>query len=226
MNTPESIKIPKDTVNLVGIGLSRSVFLNSEFILIDQSKKIIDYGSDDFDWGYFSNGTKQLGLAILSKLIHLELAEKYAEDFARVILCNINNDFDINVDYAKFLEFAKGSVNMQDLGDKLIHANLFSEFRVGDNYLSSFLNLNIYLYNEFIFERGTVEYELLSELDSNDLKYLSKYLGDRTWRKDKDDPNRNICMVLECSDDYFKFTKGLGSGTYHGLPSNKYLSKF
>ncbi len=62
---------------------------------LDPRRDLKRYTENHFEWGYVGDESRQLALAILADCLDAETALRFAESFARTIVANFSNDWEM-----------------------------------------------------------------------------------------------------------------------------------
>lgn len=215
-----------EPLHLRGIALTRDVFLDGEYLNPEKSQSVVNHSPDGFNWGYLGAGPTQLSLAILLELVDEETALKYVNQFKQVIVANLHGNFNVRINFKALLGFFEG--NGQDYGDMLVHSYSFIEFEHKGHWFSKFLDFPNMPYETITVHKGTVEFDLLSNLTSEQFSVLKEYIHTKTMRKDLQEENKEVCMdfvMVQEPDKMFALTGGLGTGTFNGHSNEQFLTK-
>ena len=132
----------------------------------------------------------------------------------------------MRINFKALLGFFEG--NGEDYGDKFVHAYSFVEFEHRGHWFSKFLDFPNMPYETITVHKGSIEFDLLSNLTSEQLSVLKEYICTKTLRKDLQDDKKDICMgfvAVPEPDKMFALTDGLGTGTFKGHSNEQFLTK-
>lgn len=195
-------------IKLEGFGLTRGVRLNGQPLAYLEQY--------NFDWGYPCVGAKKLAYAILYQLygdVHLDKTNDF-----QAVITNIlpKGNFSVSIDVESF-------INAQEISKyNVMHAYSLQGTYVSDKFIVSrfidFPNNNL---NSGVFERGTLEHELLEQVEK--LGFMSEYQEYCRNTTDRlsavSEVARENASITKIGDVYH-FRGGLGSEDSTGTVKN------
>lgn len=197
------IKIP-ETIEVVGIGLSRVVFVD-ELILQSESK---------YDWGHIGPNCENLAKDILLKFLPEDLAEQLKISFCSAIVSQFpDSTFKAKIFLKRFIEMELGDVSYS----KKVSAHHFMMIDYGGMWIPKSLDVVNMKFNTFEYPRGTWQHGWLSSLGLEEWRVFTEYVKEKSKRYSHLEKG-NVTYIGISRDALggYLFNNGIGSGAYKG----------
>jgi len=92
-----------EAVEIVGIGLTRQVFVDGEYLDPIPSQKICNHSPDGFNWGFLGSGPSQLALALCEKFLGREEGERMYRSFVHQAVSSLpEGNFRVKINFKKW----------------------------------------------------------------------------------------------------------------------------
>jgi len=204
----------KGWVTLTGYALNRSVRVEGEPI------------GGGYQWGYRSNKSSQLAKAILPIFTNKPVSVKMISNFDRGILAQLpKGNFNVRLNIDRVLGILLGE-NVS----KKKHSHQLIQIGIGDSYYSKLLDFVSMPYRTCLFEQGTVEYDLLEQLNEEQIQEIKDYTAKYTIRKEPNNEGGTKEVYTEFlgktelkpREGAYVVRKGMGTGINKGLDSKEY----
>lgn len=197
-----------NNIKLVGIGLTRSVYLDGEQIMPPEGLK--------FDWGYNGSSTTILSKIILDHVFKdPKFTEEHTKEFTMIIVAILPpSNFSITLKLDKWLDWLSTPPVKSRHPYALIDLDYRCPEKQTEVVFSKWLDLPNSNIKSAVFKNDTIEYHELSNLNKKgSLNTLRSYYRYKTKTMDVHNTKATVHATIEYDSqgDYWVYQKGLGS---------------
>lgn len=208
-----------------GVGLDRSIYLFGERLNVEDSKAVYNH-SMGFNWGYKGASPAQLALSLA--LIYLEPTDAVTlhHEIEQGLIAHLpQGSFSAEINIRLTLDIITGVRGRR----KNIHAFQLIRIKIGEKYYSKLLDFASMPFETCEFKYGTLEYDLLSKMTSEDVSAIKQYVSTSTKRKDPQNLKNELCTEVvgfididHPKERVFVVRKGMGTGKNTGIKLDEY----